>query len=64
MATTIYAQYDPQVLRSIARPWPGSIVHGRGPRIQGLRHSLAVKTIIDWYRRGLDPDREMLKLSA
>jgi hypothetical protein len=38
--------------------------HGRGPRIQDLRHSLAVKTIIDWYRRGLDPDREMPKLSA
>jgi integrase/recombinase XerD len=38
--------------------------HGRGPRIQDLRHSLAVKTIIDWYRCGLDPDREMPKLSA
>lgn len=38
--------------------------HGRGPRIQDLRHSFAVKTIIDWYRRGLDPDREMPKLST
>ena len=38
--------------------------HGRGPRIHDLRHTLAVRTIMDWYRRGLDPDREMLKLST
>ncbi len=38
--------------------------HGRGPRIHDLRHSFAVRTIMDWYRRGLDPDREMLKLST
>jgi integrase len=38
--------------------------HGRGPRIHDLRHTFAVRTIMDWYRRGLDPDREMLKLSA
>jgi integrase/recombinase XerD len=38
--------------------------HGRGPRIHDLRHTFAVHTIMDWYRRGLDPDREMLKLST
>jgi integrase/recombinase XerD len=38
--------------------------HGHGPRIHDLRHSFAVHTIMDWYRRGLDPDREMLKLST
>jgi integrase/recombinase XerD len=38
--------------------------HGRGPRIHDLRHTLAVRTIMDWYRRGLDPGREMLKLST
>lgn len=38
--------------------------HGRGPRIHDLRHTFAVRTIMDWYRRGLDPDREMPKLSA
>lgn len=38
--------------------------HGRGPRIHDLRHTFAVRTIVDWYRRGLDPDREMPKLSA
>jgi len=38
--------------------------HGRGPRIHDLRHTFAVRTIINWYRRGLDPDREMIKLST
>lgn len=38
--------------------------HGRGPRIHDLRHTFAVRTIIDWYRAGLDPDREMIKLST
>ena len=38
--------------------------HGRGPRIHDLRHTFAVRTIIDWYRKGLDPDREMIKLST
>jgi integrase/recombinase XerD len=38
--------------------------HGRGPRIHDLRHTFAVRTIMGWYRRGLDPDREMIKLST
>ena len=38
--------------------------HGRGPRIHDLRHTFAVRTIINWYRRGLDADREMYKLTA
>jgi integrase len=38
--------------------------HGRGPRIHDLRHTFAVRTVMDWYQRGLDPDREMLKLST
>jgi integrase/recombinase XerD len=40
--------------------------HGHGPRIHDLRHThtFAVRTIIDWYRCGLDPDREMYKLST
>ncbi len=38
--------------------------HGRGPRIHDLRHSFAVKTIMNWYRQGRDPDREMIKLST
>ena len=38
--------------------------HGRGPRIHDLRHTFAVRTIIDWYREGLDADREMIKLTT
>lgn len=38
--------------------------HGRGPRIHDLRHTFAVRTIMEWYRQGLDPDREMIKLST
>jgi integrase/recombinase XerD len=38
--------------------------HGRGPRIHDLRHTFAVRTIMGWYRKGLDPDWEMLRLST
>jgi integrase len=38
--------------------------YGRGPRIHDLRHTFAVRTIMEWYRQGLDPDREMIKLST
>ncbi len=38
--------------------------HGRGPRVHDLRHTFAVQTILGWYRHGLDPDREMAKLST
>jgi len=38
--------------------------HGRGPRIHDLRHTFAARTLINWYRTGKDPDREMLKLST
>lgn len=38
--------------------------HGRGPRIHDLRHTFAVRTIMNWYRSGADPDREMIRLST
>lgn len=38
--------------------------HGRGPRVHDLRHTFAVRTILEWFRKGLDPDREMIVLSA
>jgi integrase len=38
--------------------------HGRGPRIHDLRHSFAVRTMINWYRTGKDPAHEMIKLST
>ena len=38
--------------------------HGSGPRLHDMRHTFASRTLIDWYRAGLDPDREMYKLST
>ena len=38
--------------------------HGRGPRIHDLRHSFAVRTLVNWYRSGMDPSREMIKLTT
>lgn len=37
---------------------------GRGPRLHDMRHSMASKTILDWFRSGRSPDREMYKLST
>lgn len=37
---------------------------GHGPRIHDLRHTMAVRTIIGWYRQGRDPNRQMIKLST
>lgn len=38
--------------------------HGRGPRIHDLRHTFAVRTMIDWYRAGKDPARKMIRLTT
>ncbi len=38
--------------------------HGRGPRVHDLRHSFAVRTMIDWYRGGVDVERTLPKLAA
>jgi integrase/recombinase XerD len=38
--------------------------HGRGPRIHDLRHTFAVRTLVEWYRAGNDPSREMIKLTT
>jgi integrase len=37
---------------------------GRGPRIHDLRHSFAVRTLMNWYRTGKDPAREMIRLTT
>ncbi len=38
--------------------------HGRGPRIHDLRHTFAVRTLLNWYRNGADPAREMIRLTT
>lgn len=53
-----------QVSRTVGlRPRDGTR-HGHGPRIHDLRHRFAARTMIDWYRAGVDVEREMPKLSA
>ena len=38
--------------------------HGRGPRIHDLRHTFAVRTMLNWYRAAKDASREMIQLST
>lgn len=38
--------------------------HGQGPRVHDLRHSFAARTMVEWYRAGVDVERELPKLSA
>jgi integrase/recombinase XerD len=38
--------------------------HGRGPRIHDLRHTFAVRTLLNWYRTGKDAAQEMIKLTT
>jgi len=37
---------------------------GRGPRLQDFRHSFATCRLVEWYRAGLDVERELPKLST
>jgi integrase len=37
---------------------------GRGPRLHDLRHRFAVRTLLGWYRAGIDVEREMPKLTT
>jgi len=38
--------------------------HGRGPRLHDMRHRFAARTLIHWYRAGLDVERELPKLAT
>ena len=38
--------------------------HGHGPCLHELRHAFAVRTILNWYRAGLDVEREIPKLAT
>jgi integrase len=38
--------------------------HGHGPRIHDLRHTFAVRTLVNWYRAGKNPAEEMIKLTT
>ena len=38
--------------------------HGRGPRLHDMRHRFAANTLLDWYRAGVNVEREIPKLST
>lgn len=38
--------------------------HGRGPRLHDMRHRLAVRTLVRWYREGREVECELPKLST
>lgn len=38
--------------------------HGRGPRLQDLRHTFATRRLVEWYRAGLNVSVQMPKLAA
>ncbi len=38
--------------------------HGRGPRIHDMRHRFAAHTLIEWYKAGVDVERELPKLAT
>jgi len=40
------------------------VKHGKGPRIHDLRHTFAVQTIMEWLKKGMNPENEMYKLSS
>ena len=46
------------------RPPTVAYRHGSGPRLHDLRHRLAVRTLVRWYREGKDVERELPKLST
>jgi integrase len=52
-----------QVSRKVGLRSPGGR-HGRGPRIHDMRHRFAARTLVAWYRAGLDVERELPKLST
>jgi integrase/recombinase XerD len=43
---------------------PKATGHGRGPRLLDMRHRFAARTFINWYRAGIDVERELPKLAT
>lgn len=46
------------------RPPAKGYRHGCGPRLHDMRHRFAVRTLVAWYRAGVDVDREIPKLAT
>ena len=46
------------------RTWTRLPTHPRPPRIHDLRHSFAVRTLLRWYRQGIDVESRIATLST
>jgi integrase len=42
----------------------GGYRHGRGPRIHDMRHRFAARRLVEWYRAGVDVEREIPRLAT
>jgi integrase/recombinase XerD len=63
--TDCSARYNfAKVSREIGLRSSAGGVHGTGPRLHDIRHRFAVKTMLAWYRAGLDAERELPKLAT
>lgn len=63
--TDCSARYNfARVSREIGLQTSAGGPHGTGPRLHDMRHRYAVRTLLDWYRVGLDAERELPKLAT
>jgi integrase/recombinase XerD len=54
-----------KVSREVGLRSPGKgCGHGHGPRLHDMRHRFAVCTLLNWYRAGIDVEREIPKLAT
>ena len=62
MARYTFAKISREI--GLRAPVQGGRRHGHGPRLHDMRHRFAVRTLIQWYRDGLDVEREIPKLAT
>lgn len=67
IARPIHRESISATVRALARqlalkPQPGAAT--ARPRAHDLRHAFAVRTLLHWYRKGLDPSARLLHLST
>lgn len=54
-----------KVSRAVGLRQPaGGFRHGRGPRLHDMRHRFAAKRLLDWYRAGVDVERQIPRLAT
>ena len=64
MARYTFAKVSREIGLRVPVKVKGRCRHGHGPRLHDMRHRFAVRTMISWYRAGLDVERELPKLAT